>query len=368
MHTHAQSAHRGSKYRRKRPVGLLALVLVGALGATATASAAEEPACLAARYRETGAHLREGVLCSLGDPAAEASCRDASQALLAIRLAAIDARRPCSLFAEAVEIAALVSRALDVDLPDLVGLPDTISRCARLRWLAVARFAVRGLKAHAESVRHPEAARLEAALSRLGDALERRLNRAAESGDCLGAEPDAASISEFLTGLVEGGPRCGDGLAESGEECDETDVAGCDVDLGFPQCGAPGESDACRCRYLPLVGEGVCPSPQPCPPPQTCAIVAFLPQPVRLFHTCIAPEPSSCGGPDQCTLPAATCDGGTCCATAGGVCDGAHPCCDGLRCAGFCCRDALEPCRRNEDCCHGVCEIGGDGAGRCAFF
>jgi hypothetical protein len=96
-----------------------------------------------------------------------------------------------------------------------------------------------------------------------------------------------------------------------------------------------------------------------------------LPEPA---HACIAPEPSSCTVADECELVADACVAGECCAVLGGVCSGQNPCCDGAKCGLFaggnpavCCRDPLEPCERNEDCCQRVCVPGPTG-GQCAFF
>jgi hypothetical protein len=392
------------------------LLVVGlALVAAGDARACEESAaCRAARFRAAAEYFASDVACDLRPtPVSVRSCHDAATAALERTLARADATQGCTVAADAGALASAVAGARSAtELSRLLGFPDRHLRCARARWHGVAQLARGVLQARARDAARPDAAHLAAVQLRLESQLARTLARALRAGDCNGGVGgDVAAVAEVVAQLAEnvcpicGSDRvgtgeqcdgadapcpgrctatcscpaafCGNDVVEAGEECDGTDVALCPATSGYAQCAAAGRADACRCQATPVAADACAvPPAAPTCPGQSCASVFLTATfPPQAFHACLATEPASCETADDCALVGDGCRRGACCAAIGGLCGAANPCCDGTSCGlfgngspGVCCRNPLEPCLRNEDCCQGLCELGAGGEGSCAFF
>lgn len=155
-------------------------------------------------------------------------------------------------------------------------------------------------------------------------------------------------------------PGCGDGVIDTGEDCDG-DALGICGDVATA-CGAPGFSTECRCCstdgwLVTIVG---------CCNPSAVA-VSFGPAGSGLCAPLRCDAPYTCGANAEC-LP-----DGNCCGRQNQPCYFSltqqllQPCCDGLVCGRpdpggvlySCCTPQNGACARNGDCCSDSCGASG---------
>jgi hypothetical protein len=161
-------------------------------------------------------------------------------------------------------------------------------------------------------------------------------------------------------------PVCGNGVVESGEQCDLPDPGTC-----FPSysCGTAGSAVECQCCVASgQGGVGGCNILPCCDADDQCLLGPDS-------GTCVS---TLCGAPGQDCLPTQACASGHCCvplhSTSPGytpLCQGlgvSFPCCGAVTCSkpsglvpgGFeCCVPAGGACAGAADCCSGSCNGGG---------
>ena len=168
------------------------------------------------------------------------------------------------------------------------------------------------------------------------------------------------STSSTSTSLYP--PTCGNGVTESPEQCDGSDLGICPTLAGSPPefqfaCEDPGYYGECRC----CLTETCMGPPFPAEPfdsccgTSTCTDITGYSE-ARL-GVCIPP---SCQTTDDCH--GLGCVDGSCCGSPRLYC-GELPCCPGAICqpagaASFCCIPPGASCTTNTECCSNVCTGG----------
>jgi hypothetical protein len=335
-------------------LGALPLVSVALLlfGSGSDASASRQTSKLTA-----GGSLARSVLGAHARAAKAGTAVDAARiakagASLAASFAKAEAAGGCGTTGDAPD----VETGVEADAASVVATlrpVGTASRCASQKIAAAGRYAYKTVQAERRNQEVPDPTRLEVDREAAAQGLYKRLLNLSLSGsDCLTSNDGASTatgvdrlVSSLVTRLFPPPlPVCGNGIVESGEECDGTSLGIC---IGLYQNCAPD----CTCGQL-VCGIGCYDLGNPCCNPGEVCING----PGIFGDQCVS---FGCSTNADCGSPFGTpwqCESGFCCAPLGSLCLAEYPnCCGGATCAGLCCLPAGASCSSASDCCGQSC-------------
>jgi hypothetical protein len=292
-----------------------------------------------------------------GGAAVDPSCVAKAEAKLAAAFARAEAGGGCGTSGDAVD----VETGVEADAASVVAAlrpVGTASRCASDKILAAGKYAYQTVRAERRNQEVPDATRLAADRTAAAQKLYSRFLSLSSGSDCLTSH-DGASTGTGLDSLVSSlvtrlfpppPPVCGNGIVESGEQCDGTNLGSCS---GLYQDCAPD----CTCGRL-ICGFGCYDLNNPCCNPGEVCING----PGIFGDQCVD---FRCSTSDDCASPFGTqwqCENGACCPPLGSLCLTQYPyCCGEAICpssggaTGTCCLPAGAGCSSASSCCSQSC-------------